>query len=284
MFKTLLVLSSIWVTNALAIPVDTLPDHIGVYFDTGATLTTYESTPNVPFNAYVVITNPTAAAVWGVELGYRFVAPPGFENSYVRLGNDLPPQSVDLGDNADPASGHYVVGMASPFPQSPAVVFVTWELVLLDDFPLDIHLGPAPGSLFEGGLPAYATGDSIIALDPSSGSIDLPVATVNGGVAAVPGIAPRRPVVLEQCRPNPFNPRTTIIYALAREGRVRLVVHDLSGHAVRVLVDHELVGPGTHETIWDGLDSAGGPAASGVYFYRIEALGVSETKRMTLVR
>jgi len=53
---------------------------------------------------------------------------------------------------------------------------------------------------------------------------------------------------------------------------------------VQVLVNGEMVGPGEHEVIWDGLDSAGRAVASGVYLYRIEALGESETKRMTLVR
>lgn len=284
MFKAIFLLSAFCVANAFAIPIDPLPDHIGVYFDPGATETNFDSTPNVPFSAYVIITNPTAANIWGVELSYDLVVPPGYENSYVRLGNDLPPQALDIGDNENPAQGDYVVGMASPIPQSSAVIFVTWEFVFTDDFSMDIFLGPASASSNEDGLPAYAEDDSMVTLGPSSGDVTIPVAMINGGVSDVPGPGSLNPVVLEQCQPNPFNPRTTIKYSLAQQGRVTLLVHDISGHTVRVLVDGEMIGSGRHEVIWDGLDSAGGQVASGVYFYRIEALGVSETKRMTLMK
>ena len=176
------------------------------------------------------------------------------------------------------------MGLAVPLPPSPTVVLVTWELVLFDDFPLDIHIGPAVYQSIEDGLPAYSSNGSVLAMSPASGSAGVPVATINGGVSAVPEHISRNQVLLEQCQPNPFNPRTTIRYSLAREGRVTLVVHGISGRTVRVLVADENVGPGEHDVVWDGLDGAGGEAASGVYFYRIEALGVSKTMRMTLVR
>ena len=110
------------------------------------------------------------------------------------------------------------------------------------------------------------------------------VATVNGGVSSVPVQDLQKLVVLQQCQPNPFNPRTMIKYSMARAGRVSLVVHDLSGEIVRVLLNGEMVDPGEHEVIWSGVDKAGREVSSGVYFYRIEALGESETKRMTLVQ
>ncbi len=255
-----------------------------MYFDSGATITNFASTPNVPFTAYVIITNPTAADIWGAELSYTFVVPPGLENSFARLGNSLPFQAVDLGNSESQSQGDYIVGLASPLPQSSAVVFVTWELVLMDNFPMDIFIGPSVSQSIEDGLPAYSAGVAIVALGLPSGNVNASVATVNGGVSDVPEQGLPSPVVLEQCQPNPFNPRTTIKYSMASEGRVTLLVHDVSGHRVRVLVDGETVGPGAHEVVWNGLDSEGGPVASGVYFYRIEALGVSETRRMTLVR
>jgi hypothetical protein len=284
MIKAMFLLSIFCVANAFAIPIDPVPDHIGVYFDSDATITDFDSTPNVPFTAYVIITNPTAANLWGAELSYQFVVPPGFENSVVRPGNSLPPESVDLGNSENPTQGDYVVGLATPLPQSTAVIFVTWDLVLTDEFPMDILLGPALAQSIEDDLPAYAAGDSIVALGSSSGNFSISVATVNGGVSDVPRDELRNPVVLEQCRPNPFNPRTTIKYSVAREGRVTLLIHDISGRAVRVLLDGAVVRPGGHEVVWDGLDNAGTEVASGVYFYRLEAMGISETKRMTLVR
>jgi len=284
MIKVIIIFSLVFAVTAFAIPIDPIPDHIGVYFDSGATTTNFTSSPNVPFTAYVIITNPTAADIWGAELSYQFVVPSGFENSYARTSNGLPPQAVDLGNSEDPLQGDYIVGLASPLPQSSAVVFVTWELVLMDDFPVDIFLGPASAQSIEDDLPAYAADGSVVTLVVSSGNVGLPVATINSGLSNVPGQSVQSPVVLEQCQPNPFNPRTTIKYSMAKEGRVRLLVHDISGRVVRVLVDSEIVGPGGHEVVWDGSDSTGGEMASGVYLYRIEALGVSESKRMTLVR
>jgi FlgD Ig-like domain len=284
MIKAIIILTFFCAASAFAIPIDPTPDHIGVYFDEGATITSLDITPNVSFNAYVILTNTTGADIYGAEFSYEFVVPAGFEDSYDRLETNIPGFSIDTGNSEDISQGDYIVGLASPLPVSDAVVLATWELVFTSDFPMDIFLGPASRQGIEDGLPAYCDADSIRTLSPSSGSVDVPVASVNGGVSHVPGSELPALVALEQCYPNPFNPRTMIKYSLAREGHVSLSVHDVSGHLVRVLVDSKNLGPGEHEVMWDGLDSAGRHAPSGVYFYRIEALGASVTKRMTLVR
>ncbi len=284
MLKVLVIMSAMVAGAALAVPADPAPDHIGVYFDTDATSTDLESTPGVPFHAYVIVTNPTGASVGGAELGYRLDVPAGSEGALTRLGHDGPFQSVDLGNSEDPRQGDYIVGLATPLPSTATVVLVTWQFVLAEDVPVSILLGPASVQSIDDGLPAYLAGDAMVPLIPSSGDVDVPVATINGGVTDVPGAAVRRAVVLEQCRPNPFNPRTTIRYALIRSGRVTLSVHDVSGKSVRVLVDGDVVSPGEHEVEWDGLDATGRAVASGTYFCRIEALGVSATRRMILVR
>ena len=103
--------------------------------------------------------------------------------------------------------------------------------------------------------------------------------------AAVPGPADVRPVsyVLHPSQPNPFNPRTEIRYELPADGSVSLTVYDVTGRQVRVLVN-ESKQAGVHSASWDGTDSQGRALASGVYFYRLEALGFSQTRRMTLVK
>jgi len=63
MIRSLLSLFLLMVAPAFAVPVDPAPDHIGVYFDTGATMTTLSVPTSAPFNAYVIITNPTHYAV-----------------------------------------------------------------------------------------------------------------------------------------------------------------------------------------------------------------------------
>jgi Spy/CpxP family protein refolding chaperone len=83
--------------------------------------------------------------------------------------------------------------------------------------------------------------------------------------------------------PNPFNPETTIQFQLPEPASVRLTVFDLQGAQVRSLELGRLEA-GSHQTVWDGQDSQGRPAASGTYLYRLDLPGRSETGRMTLLR
>jgi hypothetical protein len=88
---------------------------------------------------------------------------------------------------------------------------------------------------------------------------------------------------LEPNHPNPFVGRTRIRYQLSRQGPVRLVVYNVLGQAVKKLVD-EAQKPGTYATSWDGCDAAGRVVSSGVYFYRLETQGKSQTRKMMKVR
>ena len=83
---------------------------------------------------------------------------------------------------------------------------------------------------------------------------------------------------LEQNFPNPFNPRTTISFRLAKETDVTLDVFDASGKLVATLVD----GPksaGRHSVEFDASS-----LTSGVYFYRLIAGGVIERNKMVLLK
>jgi len=84
--------------------------------------------------------------------------------------------------------------------------------------------------------------------------------------------------------PNPFNPVTTIAFDLPRPATVTLRVYDLSGRLVRSLVDGEVMEAGRREMAWRGRDDGGRSVAAGVYLYRLEANGYTETKRMVLVK
>jgi beta-glucanase (GH16 family) len=90
--------------------------------------------------------------------------------------------------------------------------------------------------------------------------------------------------VLHPCYPNPFNPSTTISYELDSPATVRLTVYDVAGRLVRTLVGAESVGVGRHEIVWNGRDESGQVAATGIYFYRLDADGFSQTRRMSLIK
>lgn len=88
---------------------------------------------------------------------------------------------------------------------------------------------------------------------------------------------------LRQIAPNPFNPSTTVSFDLARPGRVRLEVYNVTGARVRTLVD-QVEAAGRHEIRWDGRDNTGSSVGSGVYFVVMEAEGVSESRKISLIK
>jgi glucose/arabinose dehydrogenase len=87
-----------------------------------------------------------------------------------------------------------------------------------------------------------------------------------------------REPVLEQNFPNPFNPSTSIKYMVQRSGYVRLAVYNLLGQEVALLVDGQQ-SEGTHEVEFAKVD-----LPSGIYFYRLQAPGMFETKKMVITR
>jgi len=83
---------------------------------------------------------------------------------------------------------------------------------------------------------------------------------------------------LYQNYPNPFNPSTFISFDIPKNSHIRLVVYDALGREAAVLVN-ETLQAGHHEYSWN---ARGFP--SGVYYYRLQAAGFGETKRMVLAK
>jgi len=83
--------------------------------------------------------------------------------------------------------------------------------------------------------------------------------------------------------PNPFNPATTIRYALKASAHTRLTVYNSLGQTVRTLVG-SFQEAGTHEVVWDGCDDRGNRVSSGIYLYTLRAGGFSKTMKMLLMQ
>lgn len=83
--------------------------------------------------------------------------------------------------------------------------------------------------------------------------------------------------------PNPFNPETTIRFALPASGLVKLSVYNVRGQKVRTLVN-DTCPQGVQSVVFNGRDDACNTLASGVYLYRLEAAGKSITNKMLLVK
>ena len=95
-----------------------------------------------------------------------------------------------------------------------------------------------------------------------------------------------RPLVFSLANnyPNPFNPATTIKYALPQAADVELTVYNVLGQPVRTLVaEHQ--NAGRYVVEWDATNDSGHSLSSGMYFYRLEAGGeFLETKKMLLLK
>jgi hypothetical protein len=83
---------------------------------------------------------------------------------------------------------------------------------------------------------------------------------------------------LEQNFPNPFNPSTQINYDLPKEGFVKLTVFDITGREVQQLIN-SVQRAGKHSIIFSPEN-----LSSGLYFYKLESSGFTETRKMTLIK
>jgi hypothetical protein len=84
--------------------------------------------------------------------------------------------------------------------------------------------------------------------------------------------------------PNPFNPTTSLQYALPDEMPVELSIYDILGRKIRVLVREKSQVAGYYTLSWDGRDQQGRPTSSGVYFYRLVTPTFSRSHKMTLIK
>jgi photosystem II stability/assembly factor-like uncharacterized protein len=105
--------------------------------------------------------------------------------------------------------------------------------------------------------------------------------TTNGGVTSVNEITGNeipQQFVLKQNYPNPFNPSTTIEFSISKQSFVTLKVYDLLGREVTSLVNKELQS-GSYKTQFNASN-----LASGVYLYRLNANGITQTRKLTVMK
>ena len=142
----------------------------------------------------------------------------------------------------------------------------TVDSVLVDDFDVDGH------------------DDVLLTLrNPSSGIKRVFLIGASGGLSSVGDLSGAAAVKLQQSWPNPVNGSSTIRFELEQPSRVRLRIFDAAGRLVRTILD-EQVTAGSHTRVWDGRDEQGRDAASGIYFYELDADGRRQSSKLVQVR
>ena len=122
----------------------------------------------------------------------------------------------------------------------------------------------------------------VLAVDAAGNATadSMVVTTANGNPTWIPTAETAR-AALHRPFPNPSRDGAAIAFSLAVQGRAVVSVYAPSGRLVRTVANREFPA-GTHATTWDGRNSNGELAASGIYLVRLDASG--ETRSRKLVR
>ncbi|RMH66453.1 MAG: T9SS C-terminal target domain-containing protein, partial [Calditrichaeota bacterium] len=142
-------------------------------------------------------------------------------------------------------------------------------------------------------ISTYAVG-SVVTIWARPGAQGSPsvVQSKLGETSVATGIAPTQAIRaiprlfdLQSNYPNPFNPETTIRFALNSNGfeKVRLEVFDINGRHVATLYNGVLNG-GTYNFKWNGRNTTGHGVASGTYLYRLTVNNQTQSRKMILLR
>jgi len=166
-------------------------------------------------------------------------------------------------------------------------------------------IGTRPSYLSYGSGFLWAGVDSLKKIDPSNGTIlasyNVPAqaaglyhdnmfwmydendTTLKAYSLAADGVARGKGIQLSSFKlsqnyPNPFNPTTNISFTLISKSFVSLKVFDMLGHEVATLVNEQKPA-GTYTQKWNAASMP-----SGVYFYRLQAGSLTETKKLILLK
>jgi hypothetical protein len=111
----------------------------------------------------------------------------------------------------------------------------------------------------------------------------LEVGGASAGVSGNPGERVEAAIKLLPAGPNPFASSTTLRFALAEGGPVRIAIHDVRGREVAVLSDSRYEA-GEFSVTWDGTDGKGEPLGPGIYFASVRTGEAKAVRKMVLLK
>ena len=95
-------------------------------------------------------------------------------------------------------------------------------------------------------------------------------------------LVPPQKFELEGNYPNPFNPETSIKYALPEAIHVSVEIYNVLGQKIITLLDADMP-QGYHVVKWNGRNSTGQKVSAGIYLVRMKAGSFEKTQKMTLL-
>ncbi len=153
-----------------------------------------------------------------------------------------------------------------------------------------LAMTPVGTDSFTVNIPAQPAGTTVyyyISAQSNSGrSVSKPLVAPNGVftfmIETVSDLAERNTTLsrfrLAQNYPNPFNPSTSINYELPISNYIKLEIFNTSGRKIRTVVNSlQTAGEHTVTFIADGLPS-------GVYFYRLQAGALVQSRKMLILK
>ena len=244
---------------------------------TALSVTIGELTEDTEYDVQVRATNDEGTSGWSdsgtgtptraTEAGAIANAP---ENLQATAGNAEVTLRWDAPNND---GGANITGYAYRYKESGG------DFIAYTDIP---ESGPGQANARSYTVPGLTNGVEYVfhvrALNEHGGGLPAEVTVMLPGIVSSENEELPAEVTLSANYPNPFNPETTIRYALPQAGQVHLVVYDLLGHEVEILVEGSK--PAGDHTVRFGADNL----PSGLYVYRLHAQGKTIVRTMMLVK
>ncbi|MCF7793805.1 MAG: choice-of-anchor D domain-containing protein [Candidatus Cloacimonetes bacterium] len=120
--------------------------------------------------------------------------------------------------------------------------------------------------------------------DPAEDAVIIPINLIVEPLNANNIISNQR-TILGSNYPNPFNPTTTIEFAVDSPGSVltEIKIYNSKGQMIKTLVSDYLAN-GIHTATWNGKNEKGSEVPSGIYFYKMKSGDYQQTRKMILLK
>lgn len=245
----------------------------------GPEITVHSFTVTSPMEGVATLTIPITVSAGALDVAAANPAPGG--GSTVATGALTILNPVPTARGVVPASARRGSTVSVTMTGSGFIEGVT-SVLLGDEVSVNTIMVKSSSELIVSGTIGAAAAQgprnvTITNVSPGGGSITIPHAfTVEAGtltdVEKIQAPVPEA-FALHEAYPNPFNPLTTIRYAVPEQARVKLEVYNMLGNVVAVLATRELQA-GFFEVTWFAENQP-----SGVYLVRMQAEGLESQKR-----